>query len=82
MFSVHAQIIGADESIPSVEKHTDASPTGKGGIDAGDSLLLSQETEVIGVFQEHFHQVSSGAAAALQQGLKGGTPGLGKGFSQ
>jgi hypothetical protein len=37
---------------------------------------------VISVFQEHFHQIGTSTAAALQQGLKGGTPGLREGFSQ
>ena len=69
-------------TIPAVEKNTDARSTGKGGINARDSFLFRKKPEVISVFQEHFHQIGTSTAAALQQGLKGGTPGLREGFSQ
>ena len=80
--AVNAQIIGTDESITSIQKHPDASASRKGGIHAGDPFLLRKKAEVIGVFQKNFHQVGTSASAAMQQGLKGGTPGLGERFSQ
>ena len=62
-----AQVVGRNEPIALAPKHADAGPRAKGGADAGDALLFGQYPQVVGAFEEHFHQVGAGGAAQAQQ---------------
>ena len=55
-----AEIIRADKSITSIQKDTQSCASRKGRIHTCDRVLLSEETEMIGFFQEDLNQISAG----------------------
>ena len=76
------QVIGADESIATIEENAQSGSPGERGIDAGDQILFSEEPKVIGPFHEDLHQISSGFGSTMEQGLEEISPLSRKGVSQ
>jgi hypothetical protein len=70
-----AEVIGADKAIAIAAEYSNSRTHAKGRADAGDGVLLSQETDVVRALKKDFDKIGAAATASGKKAFQPGTPG-------